>query len=60
LHLVGCLYYCISDARSHKHQTCGMYMYHLLNFTTHATCVLRITIKTNTNSPSIQHRPEGI
>jgi len=19
LHLVGCLYYCISDARSHKH-----------------------------------------
>jgi len=21
LHLVGCLYYCISDARSHKHQT---------------------------------------
>jgi len=20
LHLVGCLYYCISDARSHKHQ----------------------------------------
>jgi len=21
LHLVGCLYYCINDARSHKHQT---------------------------------------
>ena len=21
LHLVGCLYYCIRDARSHKHQT---------------------------------------
>jgi len=21
LHLVGCLYYCISDARPHKHQT---------------------------------------
>ena len=21
LHLVGCLYYCISDARSHKYQT---------------------------------------
>jgi len=20
LHLVGCLYYCINDARSHKHQ----------------------------------------
>jgi len=20
MHLVGCLYYCISDARSHKHQ----------------------------------------
>ena len=27
LHLVGCLYYCISDARSHKHQStaeCGV------------------------------------
>jgi len=22
LHLVGCLYYCISDARSHKYQVC--------------------------------------
>ena len=22
LHLVGCLYYCISDARSYKHQMC--------------------------------------
>ena len=21
LHLVGCLYYCINEARSHKHQT---------------------------------------
>ena len=25
LHLVGCLYYCISDARSHKHQTTELY-----------------------------------
>jgi len=23
LHLVGCLYYCIKYARSHKHQICG-------------------------------------
>jgi len=22
LHLVGCLYYCIRDARSHEHQIC--------------------------------------
>ena len=28
LHLVGCLHYCISDARSHKHQT----MLHFLQF----------------------------
>ena len=26
LHLVGCLYYCIIDSRSHKHQT------HLINY----------------------------
>jgi len=26
LHLVGCLYYCISDARSHKHQICAAFI----------------------------------
>ena len=31
LHLVGCLYYCISDARSHKHQTC-VWNLQMLNF----------------------------
>jgi len=24
LRLVGCLYYCIRDTRSHKHQICGL------------------------------------
>jgi len=25
LHLVGCLHYCVNDARSHKHQILGLF-----------------------------------
>jgi len=29
LHLVGCFYYCIRDARSHKHQPYNMNLYNI-------------------------------
>ena len=32
LHLVGCLYYCISDARSHKHQIYRSYVQYFTLF----------------------------
>ena len=51
LHLVGCLYYCISDARSYKHQICVVnrrlaadsakpsHIYRRMNF----TCAVKVT-----------------
>ena len=38
LHLVGCLYYCISDARSYKHQI----IIHILNV---CICTLELVIR---------------